>query len=240
MPEKKQVLIICRSAAGQMYLGVLLNRIWYSPMLAKSTEEAVDLAKSTSFSLILFDGDAVSEGLGNAIARMHNDPILKTIPLILFLTNDDPQMNERLLAQGCAAILTKPLDLAIVYGVLSRLSGQPRSSPRVSVKMQVDLDGAASEKKLPCTNVSEGGVFLRTVSPLAEGMVVRIGFFLPHDSERIELDAEVVRSLPLDPQMLSEPGMGLRFLSISQDQQTRIRNYVQWSMMGDLEWDAGI
>ena len=240
MSEKKQVLIICRSAAGQMYLGVLLNRIWYSPMLVKSADEAIELAKTASFALILLDGDALSSDLAPAVQLLRSDPSVKSIPLVLFLTNDNAEANRAFLAQGCTAILTKPLDLAIVYGVLARLSGQPRSTPRVPVKMQVELDDSVPEKKLPCTNISEGGLYLRTASPLAEGTIVHVMFSLPHDTESMELEAEVVRSQTLDTHMQTEPGMGLRFLNISQDQQSRIRNYVQWSMTGDLEWDAGI
>ena len=57
MSEKKQVLIICHTAAGQMYLGVLMNRIWFSPVLASTPDEGIRLARKESFSLILFDGD---------------------------------------------------------------------------------------------------------------------------------------------------------------------------------------
>ncbi|HTG01545.1 MAG TPA: TIGR02266 family protein [Nitrospirota bacterium] len=240
MFEKKQVLIVCRTAAGQMYLGVLLNRIWYSPVLAKTAAEAVALARTASFSLILFDGDMLSDELLPSITLLRSDPTVKSVPLVLFLTNESAETTQALLAQGCSAILTKPLDLAIVYGVLGRLSGQPRSAPRVPAKMQVEILDDVPEKKLMSVNISEGGLYLRTASPLPEGTVVRIRFSLPHDSDPLELSGEVVRSQTLDTQMQAEPGMGLRFLGISEDQIGRIRNYAQWSMMGDLEWDAGI
>jgi len=41
-----------------MYLPVVLNRIWYSPLPAKTAEEGVLLAGQTPFSFNLFDGDA--------------------------------------------------------------------------------------------------------------------------------------------------------------------------------------
>jgi uncharacterized protein (TIGR02266 family) len=240
MPEKKQVLIICRTAAGQMYLGVLLNRIWYSPVLAKTAEEGIELVRQIPFSLILFDGDTLSQELQPSIALLRTDPTIKKIPLVLFLTDDNPEVNRSLLSQGCTAILTKPLDLAIVYGVLGRLSGQPRSAPRVPIKMQVEIEEKVAENKLPCINISDGGLYLRTAAPLADGTVIHIRFRLPHDSDDLELAAEVVRSLSLGTQLEAEPGMGLRFLDLTGDQLSRIRNYVQWTMMGDLEWNAGI
>jgi uncharacterized protein (TIGR02266 family) len=240
MSEKKQVLIICHTAAGQMYLGILLNRIWYSPMLARTVEEGLRFAQTIPFSLILFDGDASDLELRSAIAHLRNDPSVKDLPLVVFMTSESPVTSESLLSLGCSAVLTKPLDLAMVYGVLARLSGQPRTTPRVSVKMRVEIEEGTPEKVLTSVNLSEGGLYLRTLSPLPGGTVLHIKFTLPHDTVPIELTAVVVRTLQLGTQLEAEPGMGLRFLDIPENITLRIRNFVQWEMMGDLEWKAGI
>jgi uncharacterized protein (TIGR02266 family) len=238
--EKKHVLIICRSAAGQMYLGVLLNRIWYAPALTRTPEEGLRLADNIPFSLILFDGDISETELLPAVTLLRTHPAVKAVPIVVFITNDNPELSRSLLSQGCTAILTKPLDLSIVYGVLGRLSGQPRTAPRVPVKIQVDIEEDLREKVLICTNLSEGGMYMRTIDPLPEGTVLHIKFTLPHDPETIELEVEVVRTLPLSTRLESEPGMGLRFLNITENDMIRIRNFVQWQMMGDLEWKSDI
>lgn len=223
-----------------MYLGVLLNRIWYSPVLAKTPEEGIGIAHSTEFSLILFDADVSDHELETAVALLRTDPAVRNIPLVVFMTNDNPEKSRSLLSRGCTAILTKPLDLAIVYGVLGRLSGQPRSTFRVPVKIRAEIEEGTPEKTLTCINISEGGLYLRTVDPQPEGTILHVKFALPHDSEAIKLAAEVVRTLPLGTQLEAEPGMGLRFLDISDDTLSRIRNFVQWEMMGDLEWKSNI
>lgn len=240
MPEKKQVLIICQSAAGQMYLGVLLNRIWYSPVLARTAEEGLRLAQRTLFSLILFDGDISALELKPAVTVLKTEPSLKDLPLVVFMTDDNAATNESLVAQGCAAVITKPIDMAILYGVLQRLSGQPRTTPRIPVKMRVGIDEGTPEKELSGINLSEGGIYLRTIAPLSEGTVIHVKFTLPHDTEAIELTAEVVRTLPLTVQLETDPGMGLRFVDAPEDVLVKIRNYVQWEMTGDLEWKPGI
>ena len=240
MSEKKQVLIICRSAAGQMYLGVLLNRIWYAPVLARSAEEALHLAQTTPFSLVLFDGDVSALELRPAITLLKTDPSLKDLPLVVFMTDDNATTNESLIAQGCAAVLTKPIDMAILYGVLQRLSGQPRSTPRIPIKMRVEIEEGTPEKELSGINLSEGGLYLRTIAPLPEGTVIHVKFTLPHDTEAMELAAEVVRTLPLSIQLETDPGMGLRFVDPPEDVLVKIRNYVQWEMTGDLEWKPDI
>ncbi len=240
MPGKKQVLIICHSAAGQMYLGVLLNRIWYSPVLAGTPHEGIHLARKTSFSLIVLDGDMEVPELKTAITLLKSDPSLKELPLIVFLTADQAELNETLLAQGCAAVLSKPLDLALVYEVLARLSGQPRTSPRLPIKMRVEIEEGKPEKVLASVNLSEGGMYLRALEPLPEGTILHIKFTLPHDTDAIALTAEVVRSLTLGTRLEIEPGMGLRFIDMPEDTLLRIRHFIQWEMTGDLEWNSNI
>ena len=240
MSEKKQVLIICQTAEGQMYLGVLLNRIWYAPILARTPEEGVRLAQKNRFALILYDGDVADTYLRPSIALLRKEPLLRDQPLIVFITGGNPALNESLLSQGCSAVLTKPLDLAIVYGVLARLSGQPRSTPRIPIKVRVEIEEGIPEKFLTSVNLSEGGIFLRTVEPLSEGSEIHIKFTLPHDTEQIALPARVVRTFALGTQLDAEPGMGLQYIDIPEVTLMRIRNFVQWEMTGDLEWKSNI
>jgi uncharacterized protein (TIGR02266 family) len=242
MSDKKQVLIICHSAAGQMYLGVLMNRIWFSPVLTTTPEEGIRLARNDSFSLILFDADVQETELNTAITLLRTDPVLKELPLIVFITDDHSGMNQTLLSRGCSAVLTKPLDLAIMYGVLARLSGQPRTTPRITVKMRVHVEIAEGtpEKLLASVNMSEGGLYLRTLNPLPGGTLIHIKFTLPHDTETMELSAEVVRTLPLGTQFECEPGMGLRFIDVPEHTLQKIRNFIQWEVTGDLEWNSTI
>jgi uncharacterized protein (TIGR02266 family) len=239
MSEKKRVLVICHSAAGQMYIGILLNRIWYAPVLAKTSEDGIRLARQNSFSVILFDGDMPGSELLPAITLLKSDPSLGNLPLVVSMT-DDPAKSGSLLAQGCSAVLTKPLDLAMLYGVLQRLSGQPRSTHRIPVKIRVEIEEGTPEKALTCVNLSEGGLYLRTFAPLPEGTVMHVKFTLPHDMEAIKLAAEVIRTLPLAVQLETDPGMGLRFVDAPEDALIKIRNYIQWEMTGDLEWKADI
>lgn len=240
MSEKKPVLIICHTTAGQMYIGVFLNRIWYAPALARTPEEGILLAQQTPFSLIIFDGDMPEDKLRSDISLLRTNHLLRDQPLLVFLSSSNSSLSESLLAQGCSAVLTKPLDLSLIYGLLARLSGQPRSTPRISVKIRVEIEEGTPEKVLTCINLSEGGLFLRTLEPLREGSFLHIKFRLPLDSETINLAAEVVRTLPLNTQLEVEPGMGLRFIDISRNTLQRIRNYVQWEMTGDLEWQPTI
>jgi len=240
MSEKQSVLIVCHSTAGQMYLGVLLNRIWYAPVLVRTVEEGIMLAQKTQFSLILFDSDVSKSSVEMSINLLRSDPSVKSLPLVVFRTSDNPVSSEALLTQGCTAVLTKPLDLAILYGVLQRLCNQPRSTPRIPVKIRVEILDGMPEKVLTSVDLSEGGMYLRTASPMPEGTMIHIKFNLPLDMEPIEIGAKVMRTRPLAVQLESEPGMGLSFIDLPENTLLRIRNFVQWEIAGDLEWNSNI
>lgn len=73
-------------------------------------------------------------------------------------------------------------------------------------------------------DVSESGLFIETVMPLKEGTRVRITPLLPEKAGLFELEAEVVRATEYDPDVLMElpPGMGVRFLSISDEERKNL------------------
>lgn len=240
MSEKKQVLALCRSAAGLMYLGVLLNRIWYKPILAKTVEEALGHARTGSFSLIVLDGDLPDEEQDGVIKALKAEPSFKQVPLIILVADNDPAISESLISRGCSAVLIKPLDISLFYGVLARLSGQPRQAHRIPVRMRVEIEETVPDKELTCINISEGGLYLRTHMPLQERTLLHLKFILPRDTEEITAICEVVRSVPLGAEFDTEPGMGLRFADLSEKAHQQIKNFVQWETAGDLEWEATI
>src|SRR4030067_1745971 len=88
MSEQKNVLVICQTAAGQMYLGVLLKRIWYKSILAKTVEEGIPYAGDNPFSLIVFDADMPDRDRDPAISLLRSEPSVKDIPLVVFLTSE--------------------------------------------------------------------------------------------------------------------------------------------------------
>lgn len=240
MQQKKPVLIICRNAAGRMYLGVILKRIWYTPLLAGTAEEGIKLAQNNHFDIIVLDGDLAEPDLKKAVTLLRSDTSVKHLPLVIFITGESQKTQESLLAQGCAAVFSKPLDLAIVYGVLGQLTGEQRQTARIPARFLVKIDEGIPSKELTCINLSESGMYLRTHEILPENTVIHVRFILPHDSSVIEVAAEVVRTEPLSTRIESEPGIGLRFIEMPEGAKLQVRNFVQWELMGDLEWKPGI
>jgi uncharacterized protein (TIGR02266 family) len=162
------------------------------------------------------------------------------MPLVVVLPVGQEHLGEELLREGCSAVLTKPIDFSVAYGLLNRIIDQFRTTPRIPLKVPVAIEEAKPESSLASVDVSEGGIYLRTPDPLPEGSVLHLTFALPHEKEPIWLPAEVVRAFSLGDRHENEPGMGLRFLEVTDAVRAKLRNYTQWQMMGDLEWGPGL
>jgi uncharacterized protein (TIGR02266 family) len=171
---------------------------------------------------------------------LKTNPAVINVPLVVLLADDSPSVSESLISQGCSAVLSKPLDISLFFGIIGRLSGQPRQAHRIPVKMRVEIEEAVPEKELTSINLSEGGLYLRTHAPLPERTLLHLKFVLPRDTEEIGVIGEVVRTVPLGSDFDTEPGMGLRFVDLTEKALERIRNFVQWETAGDLAWESSI
>jgi len=240
MFEKKKVLVICQSSAGQMYLGIMLERIGYTSVFSRTASEGALLAGKNPLSMILLDGDMLDGDRSVAVSLLKNNQPVKALPLIVFLTTKNQAICDSLISEGNTVIISKPIDVSLLYGILSRLSGEPRQAPRVSARMRVEIEEHTPDAYLTSVNVSEGGIFLRTHLPLHENTVLHLAFTLPHDSAIIRAAGEVVRKTTLGLQFETEPGIGLRFIELSENTRIRIRNFVKWTLTGDLDWDSDV
>ena len=151
---------------------------------------------------------------------------MSTVPLVALTMSDNPLKKESLLSRGCSEVLTKPLDIFLLKSRLAALTGGQRNSRRMSLQMEVEIAEGVRERVLTCTNISEGGMFLRTRRPLPRKTPVRLHFTLPHGTMRVGVVSEVVHVAPLGMEAKAEPGMGLRFVEISAGVLEEIRKLV--------------
>ena len=96
--------------------------------------------------------------------------------------------------------------------------------PRFQLKLQIVFDDGHSFMSGPVADMSETGVFIETVMPLNPGSRVRLTPLLPNEDGATELDGEVVRKADydLDNHFDRTPGMGIRFVDVSEEQRAAI------------------
>jgi type IV pilus assembly protein PilZ len=76
-------------------------------------------------------------------------------------------------------------------------------------------------------NISRGGMFINTRSPLALGSVVRLIVSLPDAAFPFDLTGRVIRVQPNDPDSDQVPGMGLEFIDVDESKRTRLERFVE-------------
>ena len=103
-----------------------------------------------------------------------------------------------------------------------------RSSPRVVLGIPVSYRFDNSIAGALTLNIAQGGLAVRTMTPLAVSAEVRARFRLPGSDHEIDADSRVVWS---DRRI----GMGLQFEQVDAGDQTAVDDYVDRHAQGDTE-----
>jgi len=234
---KPEILVICPTAAGRLYLGVLLGRLWYQPLLVKTVDDAIRHAQRARFAVIAFDGDIPDGALQSAIAVLKTHPSTAGAPVVVFSSRCGSQTIDPLTHLGCESVLPRPIDFSATYATLARLTGQVRRQARIPLLLDVSVEEELFDTMPVCTNLSEGGLFLRTHTPPAPGTSLHLRFTLPRDEVLISASGAVVHHAQLGSTLEREPGAGLRFTYLAEPDLFRIRQFVHRTTLGDLKWD---
>ncbi len=75
-------------------------------------------------------------------------------------------------------------------------------------------------------NISKGGIFINTRTPLAVGTLVRLIISLPDAAFPFDLTGRVTRVHEYDNATNLVPGMGLEFVDVDEEKRVRIERFV--------------
>lgn len=75
-------------------------------------------------------------------------------------------------------------------------------------------------------NISKGGIFINTRTPLAVGTLVRLIISLPDAKFPFDLTGKVMRVHEYDNSTNLVPGMGLEFVDVDDEKRVRIERFV--------------
>lgn len=94
-------------------------------------------------------------------------------------------------------------------------AAERRAAPRVLVDLDVDYRSEDTYLFASSRDISETGIFVRTIEPLPPGTQLNLRF-RPDDDEVLELEGEVIWVNPYRPDALAnlDPGMGVRFVAL--------------------------
>ncbi len=104
---------------------------------------------------------------------------------------------------------------------------QQRQDPRAVVDLEVRYRSAQEFKAAYSTNISGGGLFIRTQQPLPLNQPLRIRFSLPGLSRYLVIHAVVVWTNPHPSRSSYPSGMGVKFVDLDPAVKEIISRYVK-------------
>lgn len=226
---KKNILFLDDSAFMRQTIGDLLKSLNYGVETFPDARDALERVKSTRFDMIITDMHMPDLDGAKFAQEVRTFPGCRFLPIVMLSSEKDNEKIAEAKRMGVSTFLPKPLNETQLTTMLEITLNQ-RMTPRVPLKLDAVLKtpGASSSGKNTYTiNVSEGGVFVETDSPLSPGRTVEIAISLPEDHRPLNCHSQVVWNIssPAPGNNEHPPGMGLEFLKIDDDQ--RLRRFLQ-------------
>ena len=229
MNQKKEKILIADDMETFLRLEkMLLERSGYEIVMAKSGSEAIKKIQTEKPSLIFLDL-LMPDMNGDVVCRfVKTNKGLKHLPVIMVTTKGDPESRERCVQAGADDFITKPVTQRDLFEKISKfVRVEKRTCIRAPLRVTVITSGKTFTFQDFTYDVSEGGVFVETDTPLAPGTAIDVEFTLPGDPAAVNTSGKIVRAIAAGQAAPGRrTGMGIQFIGIKDADVTRIKEYV--------------
>ncbi len=114
-----------------------------------------------------------------------------------------------------------------------------RASVRVPLSLNVDFESRGAVSKCLMKNLSAGGIFVATKSPLPIGTPFNVRILIEKTGEEVELPGEVV-SVGVSADLAEKVhGMGIRFVNLNESKQQLLTDFSEEAMKKAIEGPSG-
>jgi CheY-like chemotaxis protein len=231
-------MIVDSSPTILYYHGVLMKRMHYSVLSVTDPADALQIMLRTAPTLVL-TGLTFSNGNGiDFIRKIKSSSLTRDVPVIVLTSMEDREARADCLMAGCAACLSKPVEPACLFWTIQDLTeSRPRQYVRIKTSVKAiagnGSSGGPANSHDYATSLSEGGLYLRTLSPLRVDEVVPISMFI--NDREIKAKAVVLYSMAMAAGKFTEPGMGLKFVDIAEKDRDFVRDFIREQLIADID-----
>jgi len=223
--KKKFVLLVDNNTRDSFQAGMMLQNFGYSVTTVKTAEEALEFLSIAVPSLIIME--LVLPGMNGVdlLPRIRKEPSLLKIPIIVQTSIADGIIRDRCYEAGCTLYLKKPVAAEGLYrAVQEALERTPRKNVRIPTFLKASVDGSGIGAEF-VTVISNKGMFVKTLHPRTKGTNHGVSFIL--NKKIIKVEAEVLYSYGFGEGPSKDPGMGMKFVTISPEDLALIQAYIQ-------------
>ncbi len=234
-PErKKQFIVLVDPNPDDLFeSGMLLQRFEYNVFTTGTGEEALQYMAIAMPSAVITDLLLPGMTGMDLISRIRQDNRTRDVPVIVQTSMKDPKVEELCKLAGCAAYLRKPVEHNTLYRAVQRaIEATPRSYVRLSTCLPVRIGDEEPLQDEWVAALSENGLFIRTLIPRPVNAVLPVTFFL--GERAISVRAMVLYVFGHGSGPLKEPGMGMKFSQISEQDRRALQDFIKDELMRDL------
>jgi CheY-like chemotaxis protein len=244
MPDRdnRTILLVDGSVSASASLSLLLNRLDYRATPARSAESALRMLE-TSNPLVILSELALPDMSGEEfLKRVKAEPRFKAIPFVILATMNDRGRQNACERSGCAAYLVKPVEPDFLYRTIQTVS---ELSPRRHIRLKTTIDVVVGDNSVAggsrriehATAISEGGLFVKTRYPQPRSAATPVR--LTVNGFTVAARAEVLYTYAPSDDPSLEPGMGMKFLDISDDSRRAIREFIRQQLSNSTAGSGG-
>ncbi len=102
-----------------------------------------------------------------------------------------------------------------------------RTNERLPVQLRVDYQSTESFISEYTMNISRGGMFISTRSPLNVGTVIELMFHIPNREVPFKIIGEVAWVTPYDRKSNLIPGMGIKFKNMREEDKRAFEEFIE-------------
>ena len=198
-------------------------------LVANDGQEAYDLTCAHRPDLVLLDLYMPVMNGDDCCRKIKHDETLRDIPVVMVTTAGKEQEIAQCRAAGCDEIILKPIQRGMFLETIRRVLQLPLTQEKRSpVKMQVRF-GRDKLFTGYSVNLSSGGLFLETATPLPPEAALSLTFCLPGQRQPITCSGSVawVNSSDTPCNTSLPPGMGIKFTNLTLERLQEIRTFLK-------------
>ena len=206
-----------------------LSRAAATIFTASSGAEAIEIARKERPDLIVLDYYMPGMNGDECCRIIKADPDLNETPVIIVSMYEREGSMDQCREAGCNDIIRKPFKPVEFVEKLSKyLNFSIREHARSAICMEVTYEYGGREFSNFIHDISEGGMFIESKSPLPKGSMLSLRFSTPDSHSEVVAKGEVMRIVEQSKHFKADivEGMGLRFTEISAGSRALISQYV--------------
>jgi CheY-like chemotaxis protein len=228
--DKKHYLVVVDGNPSELFsAGMILQRLDYTIFTAGSAEDCLRFMEIARPSAIITELLLPRMSGMDLLSRVKQDPQTRDIPVIIHTHMKDQKVEELCMVAGCASFLRKPVDPNMLYrSIQYAIEATPRHYIRFKTCLPVLINDEAkgSAASSECvTALSENGIYIRTNQSRPVNSRLPITILAP--GRRVKALATVLYCITGASGPLKEPGLGMKFVEISDEDREFIRKFIK-------------